>query len=716
MEKKCGTQSYSRAIYEADYNYSDNNKDNELQVYVTYEIKLRNSSTYLQANVYNVQYYFDNRFDANDVVVGTTLDDNGNISDSNKKVVLNKDSNGNVIVNDVGNYKKVTIYLIGDESLEGQKGVRRIRAQSANYLYIRFKIGKDKVDGNTNAKDIQNVAEIKNYSVYSKNSEDTDIYTKIYAGIDKDSNPNNCTPGRENTYEDDTDYAPGLKITKAKARAIQGNVFEDVPDIKTNEKGTVREGNGLFDENEKGIRNIEVNLVDNDGNVVKVYKDGNWNSNATAITDKNGKYTISGFIPGDYKVQFTWGDKNYKVQEYKATIYKNISRQYKEDWYYKDSKRYTDAFDDYNIRQNIDEQMKVMDNKTKSIIMNEYSDKTELKENEYLITQMKSTTPEIKSKIEYSSKTISDGAEEEEQYLIENVDFGIVERPKQEIELNKRVSHIKLISPHQTSLVDTDIDKNGMPQEAIPFVQPASNNANNLVINADNEIIQGSTLKVTYKFIITNNSELDYNDENFYKYGIIPREGEEEKRVTLTPNSVIDYIDKNFPVDSFAEKEDTNWSKIQDKESVNTLISQGLINRDVKTRANALIDNNYTILKLDKEGKKLKPGESSDYVTLECSKLLGVKDETILPNIAEILKVTKSGGSVLTQTPGNYVPANSNNDESNSESDNSKAYEINITPNTGLKVDYVAYIVVVASSLGILIAGIILIKKYVISK
>lgn len=58
-------------------------------------------------------------------------------------------------------------------------------------------------------------------------------------------------------------------------------------------------------------------------------------------------------------------------------------------------------------------------------------------------------------------------------------------------------------------------------------------------LELDNELIQGATVEVEYEIKVTNNSELDYVSEDFYKYGI--KSGNE---VTITPTSIIDYLDK----------------------------------------------------------------------------------------------------------------------------------------------------------------------------
>ena len=84
-------------------------------------------------------------------------------------------------------------------------------------------------------------------------------------------------------------------------------------------------------------------------------------------------------------------------------------------------------------------------------------------------------------------------------------------------------------------------------------------------------------------------------------------------------------------------------------------------------------------------------------------------EDSEMGNDAEIIKVIKSGGSTLTTTPGNYIPS-----EGVKEVDEAKSETVTIIPPTGRITNYIAYTLLSISSLGILVSGIILIKKFVL--
>ena len=345
---------YTRAIYKADYEYRNElDQSRELKVYITYRIGIKNNSSNLLAKVNEIAEYYDNRYEEDHIVVGTGIDQSGNITGQ-----LNATQQGNY--ND--EYKKM---VINTESLG------EIERQSVKDVYVQFKFSREAVEqilgsGET----LDNVTEITSYSIFDENG--------VYAGIDQNSNPGSCNPTDTNTFEDDTDHAPALQLEVADhARKLTGKVFEDEALKEKLEKENIRQGNGELDENEAGIPNVEVELATIDENAqIQPVK---------TTTNENGDFEFEGFIPGNYVITYTWGDEKYTVQDYKATIFNEESHQ-GDKWYKNVDKRLSDATDDYNTRLAIDEEIKTLRHDTKTTI-----------------DKMKSNTPNFGVGVEYDS-------------------------------------------------------------------------------------------------------------------------------------------------------------------------------------------------------------------------------------------------------------------------------------------------------------------------
>ena len=92
------------------------------------------------------------------------------------------------------------------------------------------------------------------------------------------------------------------------------------------------------------------------------------------------------------------------------------------EWYKVDvDKRLTDALDNYETRQKIDKEISSIGYNTQTTI-----------------DKMDSTTPTMGIGVEYDT-TYTASSGDRYVYKIRNVDFGIVERARQQIALNKRV-------------------------------------------------------------------------------------------------------------------------------------------------------------------------------------------------------------------------------------------------------------------------------------
>ena len=572
--------SYSRAVYKADYEYTnEQDASKELKVYITYKLQMKNESSNLITQINSLVDYYDSRY--NLTKVGTGLDDNGGVTGE----VNHTESDYNA------NYKKTII-----------NANAKIDAQKTSDIYVEFELNRDAVINILSDKEnLDNVAEINSYSIFDTNG-------NVYAGIDKDSNPGNAVPGEVTSYQDDTDSAPALKLEVADAREMSGKVFLDATsgELMT---GKVRQGNGQYDDGEKGIPGVAVTLTENTGSG-KVY---------TATTDENGDFYINNYIPGDYTLTYTWGDQTYTVQNYKGTIY-DVSRDQSNKQWYKENvdKRLTDALDDYELRQSIDNEIKSIRHDTKTTI-----------------DKMNSTTPTMGIGVEYES-TYTASSGDRYVYKVSNIDFGIVERARQQIGLNKRVKSLKITLANGQVVTDITIDENGNitgQKDHVIYMKPSATTdpKNGFVrVELDNELIQGSTLEVSYEIKATNESEVDYLSEDFYKYGKV-----EGPVVTITPSAIIDYLDKDW---AFDQDKNTAWS-------VKTLEeAKGLVAEVVYNNSESTINNKTILYTTSLQDKKLEPTQTAS-VDLNVSKVLSTAEDISLNNETEVTHLDKTGGS-----------------------------------------------------------------------
>ena len=362
------------------------------------------------------------------------------------------------------------------------------------------------------------------------------------------------------------------------------------------------------------------------------------------------------------------------------------------EWYKTDvGTRWTDAVDNYSepqtapkgSRQQIDDEMKTITNST-----------------EVTIHKMDSTTPTMGIGVEYDT-TYTASYGDRYVYRIENVDFGIVERARQELRLNKRVKTMKVTLANGTTLVDLEITEDGKLEgqtSSVTYLPPSDTSIpkNGMVrLEMDNELLEGSTLQIGYEIRVDNNSELEYMSENYYKYGMI-----EGDVVTITPSAIVDYLDTDWMFDATSNPD---WEVIQKDDSRIELAEA------VKT--SETIDNRTILYTEALAGYDLQPTQNA-IVMLNVSKLLNASQDIELENETEIVKVDKPGGGSLTFIPGNYVPGTG----PQVEPDDDMAEIVIITPNTGENLNYIIPITVTITAFVIIGVGIVFIRKKVLNK
>lgn len=724
---KYGAMSYTRALYNSDVYYKNSpDKENggQLRVFLTYKIGIRNSSSTLTSVINEIEDYYDTKYENNldKIKIGKQIKANGDIEESSK---LNYE-----FINS-GNDKYYKI-KIKDINLE-------IAPQKEGYIYIQLEVKEEQIiELLKEGTKLDNIAEISSYSNKENN--------KIYAGIDQDSEPGNIEIGNTKTYEDDTDKAPGLMLALQEERKIAGMVFLDSTSGEL-KSGEIRQGDGEYKpEEDGGIPGVTVTMVNTKtGKIPNIYNETTktWEQ-AVKTTNEKGEYYFGGIIPDEYQIIYTWGGQKYQdtlitVQDYKGTIYldKQDNNPENIEWYKTRKQRYSDAMDDYEQRLKIDEQTTIITNANKKVI-NNVGGEIELESGEKveLITKIYSTTPNFRVNIEYSTSA----TEHKKEYVLENgkikmngpyvakteghenylknIDFGIVERARQALALEKNIKSAKLIAANGNVLSNATVIIDPVTGEKkiedtvkhTVYIPKEENESGQIKFEVDNEIVQGAKLEVEYGLEVTNISELEYINKNYYLYGLGKEYTPNNKElVTLKANNIIDYLDNGIATDeSITEVGEV----LQDLNQKTGLITQGLLGEELRntvkgTNKIVVVGENDTL------SKQLRPkgtgGESTAGVTLRGYKLLANNEENLLDNNAEIIKIRKTGGSSLITIPGNYIPNTTSH-----EVDDDKAETVYVLPPTGIGINYIAYTMLAISSLGILVCGIILIKKYVL--
>ena len=735
---------YTRTIYKADALFESEDKSRELKVYLTYKIEIKNNSSNLYAQINQISDFYDKKYAeagiGADITVGKTLNEGATVTDTinyqdlrNNYSIPTKSSS---VANQVKEKYNKMIINTGE-------AFGKLNPQSKKTLYVQFKLSRQLVleilDQDEDIRPLENVTEIASYSIFDEKQ-------NTYAGIDQHSNPGNAIPGDISTYEADTAWAPSLKLEYNAERTITGNVFEDLPNADLLKNENIRQGNGKLDEGEPGIPKVKVELLRKEARKDGTYGDWTVKEEYTTTTDEKGLYTIKDFAAGDYVIRYTWGgkehivgvSKKYTAQNYKATVFDEAAHnEQSHKWYEKNvSDRLSDAKDVYDevdkrlyTSEGISDTRETIDKdiNTESIKYDKVYDETKV---------MVSQTNEMAIDIEYKTTDPIDEPEKDtektdfgtsKEHTIENIDFGIIERPRQYYELIKKIDTIKVTLQNGQVLVDAKIDDDYKvtPDGTTsltsmrPVVGGTEGYPNGLVkLEMDNELIQGATVKLTYDLFVKNSSEIDYAYKAFYTYGKsgIPSSDEERKRTAtrITIEKINDYLDKEWAVN---ENEETFVENGWEKKTINQL--EGQVDPKVLqgTDEEKTSIKDRIILQSEKlKGNSIATGEKTDLLKLTATKVLTTinNSDIELDNEAEVTQVTKTGGGALTTKdgskkiiPGNYVPGAGKKVED----DDDMAQTFTVTPNTGSNLNYVLPISIGVGALMILGVGIVWIKK-----
>lgn len=313
-------------------------------------------------------------------------------------------------------------------------------------------------------------------------------------------------------------------------------------------------------------------------------------------------------------------------------------------------------------------------------------------------TWMKAETGLMNIEIEYGESD-----KQPNTYRIENVNFGLEERPKADLEIQKQVSNVKVTLANGAILFDT----NKQAQNVLwtdKLIQ----------LTMDEEIMHGAKVTLDYDITVTNKGEVDYDDRSFYYIGV-PSNG--AKVVTTTPDIVLDYVANNLQFDA---SQNRVWKTVsRDEIKKNELVKKSLIDNKLITR--------NTIIETDAFAKELAPtkyktdinseAQNSTTVPLMLSQLITSENSTndlTFRNLVEIVKTSNTVG----RRDDNSIVGNQDPTEKilgeDHENDADESQVVKILPPFGSTPKAAVIAATILISIVIIGTGIIFIKKKVL--
>ena len=488
---------------------------------------------------------------------------------------------------------------------------------------------------------------------------------------------------------------------------------------------------------------------------------------ARTYTNEKGEYKFEGLVAGNYVIKYTYGKnmkdvdengndketiraataiytsdgktklKEIEAREYKSTVITSgeisnamnitdgkahLNGDYS--WFLKSPEtRYSDAVDDVEYRANLEKEAKVNYEILKGT-------KT------YVYENIEAYTPYFKLGVEEFNDQQSGATLETQEdgtlnyvFTIDNVDFGLIERPIVDLQVDKVITGLKVSLGNGQVLINGDPSK-----ESLPYVRTGLDDF--VPIEMDTELLQNATIEEEYTIKITNNSELDYSiypiwgtdntqkvalRRNYYYYGT--QEGlSTDEAVTARIDVLGDYIGSELTADE-STMESGGWKKkaIEELTSYNGTNLFATENDGKKEKT--LRDGKYTIYTTNtfyNPNEELVTIGKTKSISYKVSRLLAVNTDTMkYTNDIEILQYSGySQNKNRTEntyhrtsdtTPGNLVPGGAMEDDEDS-------VRTTITPPTGTIISRWLYVTTVAAGLILVGATIIFIRKRVLVK
>ena len=601
------------------------------------------------------------------------------------------------------------------------------------------------VDVNSTPGNLETIEEITNGVINFE--DDSDKTTATLTITDDPTPPDPDTPPDSNTPIDSTN-------------TISGCVWEDA---KT---GKASLGNGIRDSGEKRIAGVKVALCKkyerDDGtqqvagdeklgwikkynDKLKLYnKEYIYKSVGEYTTGEDGTYSFEVKEPGDYYVLFGYGlddatvltndednetykvlverrgknEKSYNGQDYKSTIFQaGFENGYDiENVDYDKSlneAHVSKAIDDWDRVKEVNKYSKIQTNHIAEVLASPTKVPTYLGE-QYGSDLMGRLVDELTTntwKIAKTQKIKIKGRRGGEK--IENVDLGLVERPITQLQITNNVENVKVTLSDGSIVFDATQTAEATKGNEIKNVIWKSNRSTTKGITGgfiqlylDEELMYGATIQITYKMQINElNDYVEYEGLEYYAKG----RTNSENKVESKAKKLVCYIPNKM---QFNKTQSGDWNSITDineiipaEEKDGENINNNLVNYRLK---DTISSQSNTISKIEANNIN---NEYLNHNMLTISQLITKEGaQGGYECKVEIVELENAVGRRMeTSIVGNFNPANDP-----VENDEAKAENVAVMPPFGIgQVFYYVLTIVIA---GMLVVGIIFIKKKVLVK
>lgn len=760
---KTGFYGITRRLYKSDIAWFTDNP-NLCEVYVTYKMSVHNNSMSLSARVTDLLGYYDSEnYTVNEVYY---VDENGE-----KKVQANINSTEVPGDPEETKYSLLHYELLKDTLISGMHSKSFYVTFKVNPATVTGVINKDKELENAILTEINTYTtyDQKNgNNVYASidadsapgncqpgNKETYEDDTAISPSVTLALTTEERTISGTVFEDEQTDSSKqanerlGDGTYKENENTVSGVTVEL---LKYNETNLLPATLYLYKEIEEqqgGERNIS-------GINTSVYEriSDEHVTNAIRNTDKNGKYEFTGIIPDKYILKFTYADGNVvykegntengetiKANDYKATIIKSpvikdalnnngiVGDNSKKSgyiygypankWYLiHEEERYSDAMDNNN-------EISRQTTENKNLIINNASYKQENSAPKSAYTGVINVQLEIDATSRDDENTTSTfrvikaiDSEENDVYYQENhivhetkdIDFGIIQKAKQQYEIKKEISNVRIILANGQVLVDGNPSSNNLQYtQFLPNIKAQ----NDMVkLELDNELMHGATLEITYKVIAINNAENNYSSVNYYKYG--SKENNDKPTGTMQISRIIDYIDNDLTAVITDDENNIISGKLITNDGQDPIImldkgepiaAKQYLTDDV---INSAKDYKQVLMLMNETD--IEPGKSRIW-EYKATKLLTLNnnDDLEFTNTVEGIEYKGASNPPTNIVPGNFDPNPNPVDPIKPEIDNYQS-DLIITSPTGGNRSYVIYIVVASAAVALAI-GVYFVKK-----